>query len=31
MKKNELYFNDTSIIRVLAVKESKALVIDCVR
>ena len=31
MKENELYFNDTSIVRVLAVKESKALVIDCVR
>ena len=31
MKKNELYFNDTSIIRVLAVRESEALIIDCVR
>lgn len=31
MKKNELYFNDTSIIRVLAVRENEALIIDCVR
>ena len=31
MKKNELYFNDTSIIRVLTVRENEALIIDCVR
>lgn len=31
MKKNELYFNDTSIVRVLAIRENKALIIDCVR
>ncbi len=29
--KNDLYFKDNSIVRVLEVKEDKALVIDCVR
>lgn len=31
MQKNELYFKDDDIIRVLDVKEDKALVIDCIR
>lgn len=31
MKENELYFNDASIVRVLAIRENKALIIDCVR
>ena len=29
--KNDLYFKDNSIVRVLEVREDKALVIDCVR
>ena len=31
MQKNDLYFKDDSIIRVLDVREDKALVIDCIR
>ena len=31
MLKNELYFNDDVIIRVLEVREDRVLVIDCVR
>ena len=31
MQKNDLYFKDDSIVRVLEVREDKALVIDCIR
>ena len=31
MQKNELYFKDDSIVRVLALKEDYVLIIDCVR
>lgn len=31
MQKNDLYFKDDSVIRVLDVREDKALVIDCIR
>lgn len=31
MQKNDLYFKDDSIVRVLEVREDKALMIDCIR